>query len=58
MQGPYTPGHLKFKAIQDFSWLFEKKNSRLFQQHKNYVLLSVVNIVNINFFTQLRKQWR
>ena len=24
IQGPYTSGHLKFKAIQDFSRLFEK----------------------------------
>ena len=24
-KGPYTPGHLKFKAIQDFSRLFEKE---------------------------------
>ena len=25
VQGPYTSGHLKFKAIRDFSRLFEKE---------------------------------
>ena len=25
IQGPYTSGHLKFKAIQDFSRLFQKE---------------------------------
>ena len=24
-QGPYTHGHMKFKAIQDFSKVFEKE---------------------------------
>ena len=54
-QGPYTSGHLKFKAIQDFSGLFEK----LIQEDRFndiYILLGAVNEVKI--FTQLRKQWR
>ena len=42
-QGAYTPGHLKFKAIQDY---LKKKFKTVLT---TYVLLSAVNIVNINF---------
>ena len=50
-QGLYTPGHLKFKAIQDYL----KKKFKIVLT--TYVLLIAVNTVNINIFIQLRKQW-
>ena len=49
-QGPYMSGHLKFKAFQGY---LKKKFKAVLT---TYVLLSAVNIVNITFFTQLRKQ--
>ena len=45
-QGPYTPEHFKFKAIQDFSRLFQKEIQDCF----NDICTSkgrVVNLVNI-----------
>ena len=42
MQGPYTSGHLKFKAMQDFSGLFEKQFKTVLT---TYVLL-ILSAVN------------